>query len=204
MQDPVKRAVKQADLEMLKLAAEEGEIKLKYLDESGFCLWSPVSYSYSPKGEQKRMEQKKVVYGKRISILGLWEPGKSFEYGLTAGGFKSLSYIELMDWIAEKAEKEFKETGCFTVVAQDNGSIHKSRVTQSHWKRWEEKGLIMFFLAPYCSEMNPIEGEWHQLKAHEMAGQMFDNTYDLAMAIDTCVENRYEAKNINVSRFIFN
>jgi putative transposase len=48
---------------MLKLAAEEGEINLKYLDESGFCLWSPVSYSYSLKGEQKRMEQKKIIHG---------------------------------------------------------------------------------------------------------------------------------------------
>ena len=189
---------------MLKLAAEEGEINLKYLDESGFCLWSPVSYSYSLKGEQKRMEQKKIIHGNRISILGLWEPGKGFEYGLTQGGFKSLSYIELMNWIADIAEIDFNETGRMTVVVQDNGSIHKSKVTQSHWKQWEEKGLIMFFLAPYCSEMNPIEGEWHQLKAHEMAGQMFDNTYDLAMAVDACVENRYQAKNLKVSRFTFN
>jgi putative transposase len=204
LQDPVKRAIKRADLEMLKLAAEEGEINLKYLDESGFCLRSPVSYSYSPKGEQKRMEQKKIIHGNRISILGLWEPGKGFEYGLTQGGFKSLSYIELMNWIADIAEKDFNETGRVTVVAQDNGSIHKSKVTQSHWKKWEEKGLIMFFLAPYCSEMNPIEGEWHQLKAHEMAGQMFDNAYDLAMAVDACVENRYQAKNLSVSRFTFN
>ena len=28
-----------------------------------------------------------------------------------------------------------------------------------------------------------IESEWHQLKSHEIAGQMFDNEYDLALAI---------------------
>jgi len=28
--------------------------------------------------------------------------------------------------------------------------------------------------------MNPIETQWHQLKSHEIAGQMFDNEYDLA------------------------
>lgn len=39
------------------MAQQEGLIELKYLDEAGFCLWSPVSYSYSPVGEQKRMEQ---------------------------------------------------------------------------------------------------------------------------------------------------
>jgi hypothetical protein len=26
--------------------------------------------------------------------------------------------------------------------------------------------------------MNPIETQWHQLKSHEIAGQMFDNEYD--------------------------
>jgi hypothetical protein len=26
--------------------------------------------------------------------------------------------------------------------------------------------------------MNRIEEEWHQLKTHEIAGQMFDNNYD--------------------------
>jgi len=189
---------------MLELAAANGEILLKYLDESGFCLWSPVSYSYSLTGQQKRMEQTKIVHGKRISILGLWQPGKEFEYGLIQGGFNSLRYIELMDWIADKAEETLRETGQVTVVVQDNGSLHKSKITQSHWKSWEEKGLILFFLPPYCSEMNPIEGEWHQLKAHEMSGQMFDNGYDLAMAVEAGIENRYLTKDYDVSRFIFN
>jgi len=37
-----------------------------------------------------------------------------------------------------------------------------------------------------------------------MAGQMFDNADDLAIAVDACVENRYQAKNLKVSRFTFN
>jgi hypothetical protein len=52
----VQRAVKQADLETLELAAQADWVDLKYLDEAGFYLWSPVSYSYSPIGEQKRLE----------------------------------------------------------------------------------------------------------------------------------------------------
>jgi len=38
-------------------------------------------------------------YGSRISILGVWEPGKKFEYALAKGGFKSKS--EVMDGFAE-------------------------------------------------------------------------------------------------------
>jgi hypothetical protein len=31
--------------------------------------------------------------------------------------------------------------------------------------------------------MNPIEAQWHQLKKQEIAGQMFDKEYDLALAV---------------------
>jgi putative transposase len=96
-------------------------------------------------------------------------------------------------------------------VVQDNGSIHKSKITQAKWEEWETQGLIMFFLPPYCSEMNPYafggakpyEGEWHQLKAHGIAGQMFETVYDLAIVVEEIIEESYEAKNYNVERFIF-
>jgi putative transposase len=58
---------------MLEMAAVEGYIELKYLDEAGFCLWSPTSYSYSQIGQQKCFEQSPKRYGSRISILGLWQ-----------------------------------------------------------------------------------------------------------------------------------
>ena len=94
---------KQADLELLEQAAQEHPIELKYLDELGFCLWSPVSYSYSRIGKQKRLEQTQQRYGSRISILGLWQPDEHFEYALVQGGFKSASYISVMNWVATTA-----------------------------------------------------------------------------------------------------
>jgi hypothetical protein len=134
----VQRAVKQADLETLELAAQADWVDLKYLDEAGFCLWSPVSYSYSPIGEQKRLEQTSQRYGHRISILGLWQPGEGFEYALAQGGFKGKSYIEVMDWVAQKAAQTLAETGRITVIVQDNGSLHKSRLVQEQWPRWQD------------------------------------------------------------------
>ena len=51
---------------MLEWAAAAGEICLKYLDESGFNLWANVTYSWSRRGEQKRIEQTKKK-GKRLN-----------------------------------------------------------------------------------------------------------------------------------------
>ncbi len=73
--------------------------------------------------------------------------GSEFEYGLVKGGFKSESYIEVMNWVAQKAAQTLAETGKLTVVVQDNGSLHKSKVTQGQWAGWAEQGLILFFPA---------------------------------------------------------
>lgn len=75
---------------------------------------------------------------------------------------------------------------------------------QQQWHRWQEQGLFMFFLLSYCSEMNPIETQWRQLKCHEIAGQMFDNKYDLAMTVIEGMEARRQARNYPLERFIFN
>lgn len=174
-----------------------------YLDEAGLCLWS-LSYTYSLQGQQKFMEQSLKRYGSRISILGLWQEGESFDYALAQGGFKGKSYIKFMDWIADKAASLLKETGKITVVVQDNSPIHKSWEVRACWQRWSQQGLLLFFLPPYCSDMNDIETQWHQLKSHEIAGQMFDNEYDLAMAIIQGMKHRSEIGNYQLERFIFN
>jgi hypothetical protein len=54
--------------------------------------------------------------GRRLSILGIWEPDKTFEYALAVGSFKGPSYIKVMDWLADKAAVTLEQTGRLTVV----------------------------------------------------------------------------------------
>lgn len=174
-----------------------------YLDESGCQLWSPTSYSYSRVGEQKRIEQTQRRKG-RISILGLWQPDQSFKYALACGSFKSESYIKVIDWFAELASQTLRDTGRITVVVQDNGSLHKSYLTRQQWQRWLAQGLFLFFLPPYCSQMNRIEDQWHQLKTHEICGRMFEDEYDLALAIMDGMKARSVKGGYTLERFKFN
>lgn len=162
-----------------------------------------MSYSYSRIGEQKCQEQSERR-GRRISILGLWQPDEGFEYALACGSFNSASYITLMDWVAHKAAQSLAQTQRLTVVVQDNGSLHTSQVTQQQWQRWQEQGLVLFFLPQYCSQMNRIEEEWHQLKTHEIAGRMFEDEYDLARAIMDGMEARSQRGGYTLERFKFN
>jgi transposase len=201
-QDPVEKAKKLADLEMLQWSAAAGEIDLFYLDESGFSLWLPVAYSYFFMGEQKRMEQTSRQ-GKRLSILGLLQPLVSFVYGLVVGSFNSRRYITMMEEQARQAQRHFEQTGRMRVIVQDNGPVHTSKSVKAKWAEWEACGLYFFFLPKYCSELNPIETEWHQLKTHELRGQMLEHELDLAYAIIDGIDARTQAAGYQAERFHF-
>jgi len=153
-QDPHKRLAKKNDLEMLELAAAADEIDLLYLDESGCCLWSAVSYSYYFKGEQKRQEQTKKR-GKRLSVLGLWQPLVKFICSLVLGSWKSEDFIKLMEEQAQVAGAIYQRTGRIRVITLDNGSIHTSKAVKQKLPQWEAMGLYLFFLPPYCSVPEP-------------------------------------------------
>lgn len=175
---------------------------MKYLDESGFVNWSPVAYSWSLTGTQKRQEQT-LQRGKRVSLLGVWEPGREMAYGLVVGSIDSQTYIQFINRQAQQAQQKLNRTGAITVIVQDNASIHTSRQVRAQILGWQTQGLYFFQLPKYCSEMNPIEGEWHQLKAHEIRGKMFENTYDLSMEIIAGMRARGDFAGHRVQRFNF-
>ncbi len=52
--------------------------------------------------------------------------------------------------------------------------------------------------------MNFIETEWHQIKTHELAGRIFEDEYDLAIAVIEGVEARAKRGEYNTERFLFN
>ena len=84
------------------------------LDESGFSAWSAPGYTYYPKRSQKRLEQTNRR-GRRISILGLFQPLISFIYGLVIGGIKRSTYIKMM----EKEAQQAAESGRMRVIVQN-------------------------------------------------------------------------------------
>jgi transposase len=201
--EPQQKNAKKADLALLKSEFNEGRLCLKYLDEAGFSLWSSVSYSYIEIGKQKVIHQSKKR-GKRLNILGIYEPGRSFSYALTIGSFKKESFIRILDKEAEEAEKRRAERGIETVIVLDNYSVHKSHQVKQKEKEWQAQGLYLFFLPTYSPELNLIESEWHQIKTHEICGRMFEDEYDLVMAVKESLKKRSCQRGIFLQQFKLN
>lgn len=188
---------------MLKHWAQQGLLRLKYLDESGCSCQRAVEYSYALRGEQKLIRQR-IRRGRRLNIFGVWEPGTQFDYALMVGTLKAPTYVQLMEWLAGKAQQHFHATGQITVIVQDNASVHRSQLAQQQISRWREQGLFLFFLPPYSPQMNRIEDEWLHLKRDELASRVFEDEYDLAIAIIDGIENRAIQGQYQVERFTFN
>ena len=129
---------------------------------------------------------------------------KSFEYGLALKTFNSQSYIKLMDCQAEQAQDHLIKSGIITVIVQDRGSIHTSKLVKERQNYyWASKGLYLFSLPSYCSEMNRIENEWQTLKEDELGGRMFSDEYELAIAVREGVKDRYKQDCYEVKRYHF-
>ncbi len=108
-----------------------------------------------------------------------------------------------MEWQANQAQARLLETGKITVVVQDQASIHVSRQSREKWSEWEDKGLYIFLLPSYSSELNAIEIEWQRIKEDELAGRMFEDEYDLVLAVIEAIDKRETAKGLDVERFHF-
>lgn len=161
----------------------------------GASLVTPITNEAS-----KNVWNKRSRRGRRLSIIGFFQPFISFIYGLVIGGVDRKSYIQMMAQEAVDAEK----MGRIRVIVQDNGPIHRCKQVQQLWSKWEKMGKDLFFLPKYCSEMNPIELEWQHLKKDELVGKMFDDELELAYAVIDGVQARGEKGNYSTQRVKFN
>ena len=136
--------------------------------------------------------------------MGVFETEQSFEYSLKVGTYKADNYIQFMDNQAQRAATRLSNTGKLTVIIQDNASIHRAHLVKERVPIWEKQGLFLFSLPPYSPEMNQIESQWLHLKRQELAGRVFEDEYDLALAIIHGLENRGEQGGFSVKRLTFN
>lgn len=120
------------------------------------------------------------------------------------GTLNTQTFLEIINWQAQKAQDILALTRVLTVIVLDNASVHRSKLTREHFQHWYDQGLILFFLPPYNPQMNRIEDEWLHLKRDELASRVFEDEYDLAIAIMSGIKNRATQSGYSVERFTFN
>ena len=162
----------------------EGEIILKYLDESGFCLCLPPTSTWTRKGKshQHRVKTRWGSKG-RINLIGTMclqaEGEERLEYKMVEGSCRSAEVMGYLDALAQEAEKADEEV----VVVMDNAPFHTAGIIREREEEWEGSGLRLYRLPAYCPHLNLIEGVWRRLKGFLMPRRFYDSVGELKEAL---------------------
>ena len=172
--DPLIYRAKKSELAELKIQDEAGEIDLRYVDETGFCLEPYVPYAWQEKGEQITVSSQR---SKRLNAFGILNKRQELEVFLVEGTINSDVVIACIDIFSEKIKIK-------TVLVVDNASIHTSNIFLEKQSEWEAKGLTIFFLPTYSPELNIIEILWRFIKYQWLEVAAYDSWNNLVKAVE--------------------
>lgn len=190
--DPQAFATAQEQLAALHQAERRGELAVYYVDEVRFSRQAPVPYAWQLRGQPPVALPAERGAGGGYSVLGFWRPADPLGSGrqpfmgvLAATAFTAeLFVLAVADFLACLTQP--------TVLVLDNASIHKALLVKAQLGQWADKGLTLFFLPPYCPELNRIEILWRFCKhywltpeAYQTPQTLLQHVTELLLAIGT-------------------
>jgi hypothetical protein len=138
----------------LRARAQAGEIEVAYLDEAGFAPIHPNRSAWTPIGEQHGIE---ATRGTRLNVVAaLLSSGKVFSAKLWCS-FTAPLFAGFVGLLKEQVTKPL-------TIILDNASVHTARAIEPLMQLLRRQGVTLYFLPPYCPELNRIEQLWHLVK----------------------------------------
>ena len=151
---------------------------LAYLDEVGFSPSQPTSYSWTPRGQRRRIPYENPE-GRRVNALAAYIPHgsrRSLWWDAVPRTLRSEDLLLVLDAIPRGAGE--------LVVVLDNASMHRSQTVQQALPELEQRGIRLYYLPPYSPELNAIEPLFGVVKHTEMPERTYRTVPLLLDAID--------------------
>lgn len=173
--DEVAFRAAQAALTALQKRADRAECDLYYYDESGFSRLPCVPYAWQPSGVQLEIPAAQSV---RHNVLGFlqWRTSQLQSFVFT-GTVNSDLVIHCFDTFSRLIDHE-------TWVVIDNAPTHTSEEFDDQLEAWARRGLQVFFVPPYCPELNLIEILWRKIKYEWLPLSAYDSNKAFCPALD--------------------
>lgn len=139
----------------------DGKLTLKYIDETGLSLMLSVCSSWFARGRGKQFKIP-TRWGSqgRINLLGslsLHAEQQQLEYRLLDGKCTRVEVVKYLETLVKQCQPDE-----LTVVVLDNAGFHKGGEIERRRAGWEQQGLFLRYLPPYCPFLNLIEGTWRK------------------------------------------
>lgn len=169
---------KRQELERLIQQAELGEIDLRYVDESGFCLIPYVPYAWQEKGEKIEIKSQR---SKRLNVIGFLNKFNQLESYVWECAITSDVVVACIDKFSESVVIP-------TVLVLDQASIHTANNLYEKQEEWQQKGLTLFFLPTYSPHLNLIEILWRFIKYQWLQPSDYDDWNTLVNAVENLLK----------------
>lgn len=185
--DPLEYKEKKEELTHLMQKEQRGEIDLRYLDETGFCLTPYIPYGWQEKGENIPIKSHR---SRRLNVLELMNRHQDLDAYIFEGRITSEVVISCLDKFAENIL-------CKTVVVMDKASFHRSKKIQMKINEWREKNLEIFWLPSYSSQLNLIENLWRFMKYEWIEIDAYSSWHNLVAYVEKVIREFGKGYTIN-------
>ena len=145
-------------LTLLQQMDKTDKLNLFYFDASGFSLTPSIPYCWQPIGKALEIPATRSC---RINVIGFMDLDCNLTPYVIDGKVDSEVVISCFDNFMEQFDE-----GQLTCVVLDNASIHRSAKFRAKALEWRNKGFGLYYLPPYCPELNKIEVLWRFIKYH--------------------------------------
>jgi hypothetical protein len=135
-------------------AKPKSAFDLIYFDAAGFTLTPCIPYAWQEIGKTLELPS---AHSQRLNVLGFLNLTGAFQPYVFEGRVDSAVIIECFNDYCQRMSQP-----CLVVL--DNAPVHTSDEFKEQIKRWEEQGLYLLFIPPYCPELNLIEILWRKIK----------------------------------------
>lgn len=164
--------------EILELE-NQGEIDVRYLDQSGFSLAPYIPYGWQ---EEKETLILKSRTGTRINVMGLMNRNQELYYQITTKSIASQNVIDFLDEYSKKLTRR-------TLIILDQASIHTSDAFLDKSEEWEQKNLEIFWLPAYSPQLNLIEILWRFIKYEWIEIEAYESQASLIKYLRKVLDN---------------
>lgn len=117
----------------------------------------------------------------RLNLLGslsLHGEQQQLEYRLLDGKCTRAEVVAYLETLAKHCQPDQ-----LTVVILDNAGFHKGGEIERRRVAWEQQGLFLRYLPPYCPFLNLIEGTWRKLKGFLLPRRCYNSVHELKDAL---------------------
>ena len=185
--DPLEYEAKRQQLAELKRQDEQGELDLRYLDESGFCLVPYLPYAWQESGETLELPSQR---SNRLNVLGLMNRSNDLVPYVFEKSITSAVVIACIDDFSQTCQRP-------TVIVMDQASIHKSASIEEKIDEWKVKNIEIFWLPPYSPQLNVIEILWRFMKYEWIEFEAYESWEDLVKYVEKVLKGFGEDYVIN-------